>query len=375
MPYWELLFLLGAQYPGIRVKYIKHIMDIKTYQTLFESISEGIVLLDENDVITHINGSAARTLGRGVQELVGNSLQEVIPSLDEKFLQVNSSPELGQADTISMLSSQGQEMVLAVSSATLDGVAPHERVLVLRDITASHAAHQIQTYLLANITHEFRTPLSALKASVELILESLGEVSRSELERLLRSIHYSVSGLQTLIDNLLESSSIESGHFRIYPKEVRLSEIIGEAVRVMAPLLQRREQGLQIEMDWSLPPLNLDPTRITQVIVNLLSNASKYSPTGKGIRIKVSPSTGNLLLVSIVDQGAGLSPHDRENLFKKFVRLNDSTGEQFGVGLGLSVVKTIVEAHGGTVGVDENPEGGSIFWFTVPMETTTETSL
>jgi two-component system phosphate regulon sensor histidine kinase PhoR len=138
----------------------------------------------------------------------------------------------------------------------------------------------------------------------------------------------------------------------------------------MSPLLQRRAQGLQIEMDWSLPPLHIDPTRITQVIVNLLSNASKYSPTGKGIRIRVSPSKGDQLLISVIDQGAGLTPHDRDNLFQRFVRLNDNTGEQFGVGLGLWVVKAIVEAHGGAVGVDENPEGGSIFWFTLPMENT-----
>jgi two-component system sensor histidine kinase EvgS len=130
---------------------------------------------------------------------------------------------------------------------------------------------------------------SALKASVELILESLGDVPQSELGRLLRSIHYSVAGLQTLIDNLLESASIESGHFRIRPREARLSDVIGEAARIMAPLLQRREQGLQIEMDWSLPPLSLDPTRITQVIVNLLSNASKYSQWEKGFASRCPP--------------------------------------------------------------------------------------
>ena len=345
-------------------------MDINTYRTLFNSIPDGIVLLDENDIITYINGRAARMLGR--QELVGSELLAIIPSLDEKSLQVNSSLAFGQADTISTFSSRGQEIVLAVTSAPLEGVPPHKRVLVVRDITASQAAHRMQTYFLANITHEFRTPLSALKASVELILESLGEVSHSEIERLLRSIHYSVAGLQTLIDNLLESASIESGHFRIQPQEVRLNEIIGEAVRVMSPLLQRREQGLQIEMNWALPPLFLDPARITQVIVNLLSNASKYSPTGKGIRIKVSPCPESMLKISVIDQGAGLSPHDRENLFKKFVRLNDNTGEQFGVGLGLWVVKTIVDAHGGTVGVDENPDGGSVFWFTMSMENTTD---
>ena len=339
-------------------------MNINTYRTLFDSIPEGIILLDEHGVILHVNGSAVRILGKELQELTGNSLQVVFPFLNGGFLQQT----LEQVEILCTISNQGKEAVLAITSTPLEGVPPHKHALVLRDVTAAQAGHQLQTYFLANITHEFRTPLSALKASVELMLESLGDVSQSELERLLRSIHYSVAGLQTLIDNLLESASMESGHFRIHPQEAKLSEVIGEAVRVMAPLMQRREQGLQIEMDWSLPHLTLDPTRITQVIVNLLSNASKYSPTGKGIRIRVSPCTGNMLQISVIDQGTGLSPRDRENLFKKFVRLNDNTGEQFGVGLGLSVVKTIVDAHGGAVGVDENPAGGSIFWFTLPTQ-------
>ena len=350
-------------------------MDVKTYQTLFDAISDGLILLDENNIVTHANESAARMLGKEVVELAGSVLQEVIPSLGEKSFSSELAPVFDQEDTIWFHPDQGQEMMLTLTSTPLEGIFPHKRVLVMRDVTALKAAREIQTYFLANITHEFRTPLSALKASVELILESLGEVTQSELERLLRSIHYSVAGLQTLIDNLLESASIESGHFQIHPSEARLSEIIGEAVRIMAPLLQRREQGLQIEMDWSLPLLTLDPTRITQVIVNLLSNASKYSPTGKGIQIKVSSTTRRQIKVAVVDQGAGLSAHERENLFKKFVRLSDNTGGQFGVGLGLSVVKTIVDAHGGKVGVDENLEGGSIFWFTLPIKTATGFSL
>jgi len=346
-------------------------MDINIYRTLFESISEGIIFLDEHDVISHVNESAVRILGKGRQELTGIPLQVVFPSLGEGFLQ----QALGHMEMRCSISHQGEESILAVTCTSLKGIPPHERALVIRDVTDVQAGYQLQTYFLANVTHEFRTPLSALKASVELILESLGEISQSELERLLRSIHYSVAGLQTLIDNLLESANIVSGYFHIHPREVKLSEVIGEAVRVMSPLLQRRKQGLQIEVDWSLPTLSLDPTRITQVIVNLLSNASKYSPIGKGIRIKVTTPVDNLLSVSIIDQGVGLSLLEREKLFRKFVRLNDSTGEHFGIGLGLWVVKEIVEAHGGAVGVDENPEGGSIFWFTLPMKTTSEVSL
>jgi len=341
------------------------------YQTLFDSTSQGIIILDELDMITQVNGSAARILRKGPQELVGSSLLDIFPSLSGRFF----NQELDQVETLCAISKQGEEIVLALSSIPLEDIPPQKRAIIMRDVTASQASDQLRNYFLANITHEFRTPLSAIKASVELMMESLGDASQSELEQLLRSIHYSVAGLQTLIDNLLESASMESGHFRIYRQEVRLNEVIGEAVRVMAPLLQRRDQGLQIEMDWSIPPLPLDPTRITQVIVNLLSNASKYSPTGKGIRIKVVPTSENQLKLAIIDQGAGLTLRERETLFKKFLRLSDRTGEQFGVGLGLSVVKTIVEAHDGKVGVDENPEGGSVFWFTLPMKTAAEISI
>ena len=342
-------------------------MDTRLFETLFDSFPDGLLILDESAEITHTNVSALRVLGSDAQSLVGRSLQEALPSLDEKVLRLNPLEATGQAEAICTIATREGDVVLAVTRAPLKGVTPHRHVLVLRDITASQAVHQLQTYFLANITHEFRTPLSALKASVELMLESLGEVSEGELERLLKSIHYSVAGLHTLIDNLLESASIESGSFRIHPQQARLSEVIGEAVRVMSPLLQRRKQGLQIEMDWSLPPLSIDPTRITQVVVNLLSNASKYSPTGKGIRIKVTSTDGERLLIAVIDQGPGLEPYDRTQLFQRFVRLKDHSGEQFGVGLGLSVVKAIVEAHGGTVGVDDNPGGGSAFWFTLPL--------
>ena len=341
------------------------------YQALFDSTSQGFIILDEHDVITLVNGSAARILRKGPQELVGSSLQDVFPSLSGSFF----NQELDQTEMFCAISKQGEETVLALRSIPLEDVHPIKRAVSVRDVTAAQASDQLRNYFLANITHEFRTPLSAIKASVELMLESLEDASQSELERLLRSIHYSVAGLQTLIDNLLESASMESGHFCIHRQEVKLNEGIREAIRVMAPLLQRRDQGLQIEMDWSFPPLLLDPTRITQVIVNLLSNASKYSPTGKGIRIKVVPTTDNQLKLAVIDQGSGLTLRERETLFKKFLRLSDRTGEQFGVGLGLSVVKTIVEAHDGKVGVDENPEGGSVFWFTLPMKTAAEKTI
>jgi K+-sensing histidine kinase KdpD len=337
-------------------------------QVLYDAMPAGMILLDAKFRITYANGKAVSLLGSGQKELIGMPFQKVLPA--SNLISDLLKPEQGSGPVESLIKivDQGQETALAVTCLPLASVPAGDWMVMLHDTGVLQAVPQTQNNFLANITHEFRTPLSALKASVELILESLDEVSPVELERLLKSIHYSVAGLQTLIDNLLESASIESGSFRINSGEAKLSDVIAEAVHVMSPLLQRREQGLQIEMDWSLPPIAMDPMRITQVVVNLLSNASKYSPTATGIRIRVESSTGEAIKVSVIDQGAGLTLSEQRKLFHRYVRLSDRVGEQFGVGLGLSVVKTIVEAHGGTVGVEANPEGGSIFWFTLPAQ-------
>jgi signal transduction histidine kinase len=108
--------------------------------------------------------------------------------------------------------------------------------------------------------------------------------------------------------------------------------------------------------------------RITQVFVNLLSNASKYSPVQKKIELRVEAPPGQGLRVSVADRGEGIPRAERENLFRRFVRLSASDAPQYGIGLGLSVVKAIVEEHGGEVGVDERPGGGSTFWFRLPPD-------
>jgi signal transduction histidine kinase len=176
-----------------------------------------------------------------------------------------------------------------------------------------------------------------------------------------------VTSLQTLVDNLLESVSIEAGRFRIRRRPTDLALLASDAVALMKPLLERRNQKLIMHMPADLPTLSADPMRLTQVLVNLLSNASKYGPTDEPIELTVEPIDGRLK-ISVADRGSGIPLDERDSLFHRFVRLDEKDNTQYGVGLGLSVVKTIVESHGGTVGLDERPGGGSIFWFTIPLE-------
>jgi PAS domain S-box-containing protein len=338
--------------------------------TLIRSVAEGIVTIDSQGQITSFNQGAERITGWKSEEVIGQSINQVFQLANQEgnFTE-NIHPGSG-LHHICILNGKGQEIVLAVTGANVrlsNEEESAQTALVLRDITEEEAAQRLRSYFLANISHEFRTPLSALNASVELLLEDIADLSLAEIVELLNSVHFSVASLQALIDNLLESTNIAAGYFHIRRRPTEIYDIIAEATRIIQPLFNRRHQILSQNIASDLPLVNVDPTRLTQVLVNLLSNASKYSPMEENIGLNLDIRNGRNLHIAVYDRGPGISPADRSNLFRRFVRLGDQDEAQYGVGLGLSVVKTIVEEHGGEVGVDARNGGGSIFWLTIPL--------
>lgn len=339
-------------------------------ETLVQSIQEGIVTIDGQNRITSFNRSAERIMGYLSEEVIGKSINEVFLLPDDHKRFSDRMPAHGARRQFEV-STHGEGIItLTVTHAKLSSNAEEskESALVLRDITEEEAASNLRTYFLANISHEFRTPLSAINASVELLLEELEGLSKAEIQELLNSTHMSVSGLQTLIDNLLESISIEAGRFQIRRRLVDLNGVIESAIRMMKPLLNRRQQNLRVEKADKIPKVHVDPTRLTQVLVNLISNASKYSPVDETIELSIRQHKDHYLRIAVADRGPGIPNAERADVFRRFVRLDVHEGAQFGIGLGLSVVKAIVEEHGGTVGVDDRPGGGTIFWFTLPLD-------
>jgi signal transduction histidine kinase len=194
----------------------------------------------------------------------------------------------------------------------------------------------------------------------------MGHLSTAELYELLNSLYLSVSSLQSLIDNLLESSKIEANHFSLRRQPTQLNAVLSNALRLVQPFLNRRDQSLMLDQPLVSPMISADETRLAQVMVNLLSNASKYSPMGSTIDIRLELREAELY-VSVADRGEGIPEAQRETIFRKFVRLNRETTSEYSSGLGLAVVKAIVEAHGGQVGVQPHEGGGAIFWFTLPL--------
>jgi PAS domain S-box-containing protein len=345
---------------------------------LLAAIVEGIVTLDRRGRITFFSRGAERIMGHKREEVLGRLCDEVFLPVESDSLFSHLIPPPGQQSKIVVQLRDGRHTVLSMTGARLlppdvgDGpdyqVPDRPRVaLVFRDVSEEEAVHRLLAHFMANVTHEFRTPLSALAASVELLLDQVNSLDPAELQELLTALHLSVLGLQTLVDNLLEGASIEAGRFRISSRPSSLSGIIAEAIRMMQPLLDKRSQQLVVELPASIPVVEADPRRVVQVIINLLSNASKYCPDDSEIAIAVTAEDGRVR-VSVADQGTGIPTEQRADIFRRFTRSDEvSEVAQYGIGLGLSIVKAVVQAHGGQVGVEDRPGGGAVFWFTLQI--------
>jgi two-component system phosphate regulon sensor histidine kinase PhoR len=327
---------------------------------LLESIVEGIVTLDRQGRITFFSHGAEQITGWRRDEVLERSCDQVFHPIetDQSFSQLIPAP--GRRQKISIELRDGRHAILAVTGGRLLPPARgNDRVaLVFRDVSEEEAIHRLLGHFLAN---------------VELLLDQAPDLSPAELEELLTSLHLGVLGLQTLIDNLLESASIETGHFRVHPRPSSLGGIIADAVSMMQPLLDKHGQRLVVELPVAIPTVRADPRRTVQVVINLLSNASKYGPDDAEIEV-TAIIQGQWAKVTIADSGPGVPPEVHKNLFRRFVYPSPTNDRaQVGVGLGLSVVKAIIEGHGGEVGVDQRQGGGSAFWFTLPLEDNTET--
>jgi PAS domain S-box-containing protein len=337
---------------------------------LLEAIVEGIVTLDRHGGITFFSQGAERITGWRRDEVLGRPCDEIFQpaETDGNFCQLIPPP--GQRRKITVRLHDGRQAVLAVTGARLvPPVSEPSRVaLVFRDVSEEEAFRRLLAHFLANVVHEFRTPLSAQAAAVELLMDQAPDLSPAEIQELLTALHLGVLGLQTLVDNLLESASIEAGRFRVAPRPAGLDGIIAEAIRTIQPLLDKHNQRLVVELPAALPTVLADPRRVGQVLINLLSNASKYGPDKGEITIAVGLE-GSRAKISVADQGPGVPPEYRGDLFRRFARpAGGNDHARYGIGLGLSVVKAVVEAHNGSVGIEDRPGGGSIFWFTLPLE-------
>lgn len=337
-------------------------------ENMLNSIVEGILTLDEKNRITYVSKTIEAMLGIEMPHLLGRAIDDIFAAVEGEDEFSQQIPGENQSARISALLN-AREALLQVSVSTFipPDAGNATRAIVIRDVTDEERIHRLVGEFMANITHEFRTPLSALSASVELLVDQLPDLSTQEIGQLLHALNIGIIDLQSLIDNLIEAASIEAGRFKVNPRQVALGEITQASVDTVLPIVQKR--GLEIIQ----PAIRqgflvmADRRRTTQVLVNLLSNAIKHSPENGTVTIR-SLMLENHVLIEVQDEGEGVAPERQLQLFNRFISAgSDHDLSLVGMGLGLSVVKAIVEAQGGKVGYKAGEPHGAIFWFTLPL--------
>lgn len=226
---------------------------------------------------------------------------------------------------------------------------------------------QHELTVLATVAHELRGPLTALATSSELLAEDFQHLDPEQVKGMLAAIHRRTLWLQGLVENLLCAATIREGRLQLYRQSLSVSDLVADVHAVVGPLLAQRGQRLRIRVPQRLPEILADSRRLGQVLVNLILNASKFGPANTSIDVTVSVH-GEVVRVAVSDRGPGVPADQAEHLFEPYYRAPATAGGgKDGVGLGLSIVKSIVEAHAGRVGVERRAGGGARFWFELPV--------
>jgi len=339
-------------------------------QAVLQGVVEGVYAVDTDRRIRYLNPQAAKMLGASADELIGKFCGDVLKPRDvdgrrpcDFMCPIYTARDDGKAQSTEYLQAGEVPRTVVITSAAPVGAL---QVQVLRDETELEAVRRARDSVLANISHEFRTPLSAQLASVELMLDGLESMPRERLGELLESLQRGTLRLTRLIDNLLESVRIESGQLGIRRQPVALAQVVEDAEDLIAGLLEQRRQGLRIAIPDDLPVITGDAQRLTQVVTNLLANASKFGPEDSELVVGAE-TRGDKVELWVEDSGPGAPELEGTSIFERFYRAADQEPDPRGLGLGLWIVKSIVERHGGEVRAARTPDGHTRFTVTLPL--------
>ena len=284
---------LGATMEEMRRRLSRLTAELRRRQAEAEAvltgIAEGVFAVDRDRRIRYLNPQAAALLGVEPNDALGRFCGDVLEPMGDNGVRpceencpiIHARFRGGARATESLRRKEGKLVVVITSSE----IAEDQQFQVIRDETGVETSRRLRDAVLANVSHEFKTPLAAQLASLELLGERLDELGDEPARQLASSLERGALRLTRLIDNLLESVRIEAGEDRIRKSPVALDEVVEQAAELTAPLLERRRQRLSIELPFPLPQIEGDAERLTQVMVNLLANAQKFAPESSTITI------------------------------------------------------------------------------------------
>ncbi len=353
--------------------------------TIIESMPNAVYVCDADGQITRINASAAQLAGRSVSDVQTHMPHHALMSLcdltgvtvpieDYPLTQALRGIRRDDLRFVIPSDDNGEEIHVRMSCAPIRDSEGQITggVAVATDISALYRLERQKDEFLSVASHELKTPLTSLKTLAQLTHRKLERDGVALPDHLL-GMERAIGRMQTLVDDILDISRIESGKLALRPERCDLITLCKQAVDEQSAATGRTIT--LVSPDASEPTLDVvaDVDRIGQVLTNLLSNALKYSPADTPVSLAVTRE-GNDFLLAVRDQGPGIPPHELAHIFDRFYRvpgIEVRTGSGVGLGLGLHICREIMERHGGRVWADSVPGHGSTFWVSLPAAVTT----
>lgn len=347
----------------------------RTIQTLTEernlssailgSMVEGVLVVNGAERVVFANHSFAEILGLGVPPQAGSGLVEVVrqTELIEAVRKVLGGEPRVESEIVTGTLRQHffAATVAAVRAAETNGA-----VIVLHDITDLRKLERVRRDFVANVSHEFRTPLTAIQGFAETLLAGAMNDPQNR-DRFLGIIVEHSRRLARLTEDLLMLSKMDADRLELEKRRIPVGPFVESCIETSTPRAKERDLTLLVNLAAHIPDIAGDRRRLTEVLQNLLDNAIQYTPAGGQIMVSASPKNGEVVF-TVSDTGIGIPQADQPRIFERFYRVDVARSREVGgTGLGLSIAKHLVETHGGKIWVDSEVGRGSQFHFSVPL--------
>jgi PAS domain S-box-containing protein len=331
-----------------------------------EYVDDGVILVDEAEIVRLWNPTAAISLRRAAVEAVGRAIADLLPDWQslKSRIPLASEPQAGGASRAQTLpvDVEGDERWLSISAVQFPGGT----VYAFRDVTDERAVEQMKTDFVSTVSHELRTPLAAIYGAAMTLQRRDVVVEEPQRERLLEVVSSEADRLARIVNDILWASRLESGRMSIAIERCDAGALATEVVDV---LRSRAPEGIEVVINRSrgLPPVAADPDKLRQILTNLIDNGIKYSPDGGRVGVEIARSGGRVRFC-VSDEGLGVPPAEQDRIFEKFFRLDPNlTRGVGGTGLGLYITRELVMRMNGRVWVVSDGRSGSSFFLELPL--------
>ncbi len=346
-------------------------------EAILRNMGEGFISTDEYAKITKVNIKAEEILGFSEKELIGRWIIGAFAVYDEKGIPLNPKDHpmvealIEGKLVLSTLQFAKKDFTKFIAGVAISPIIFNQKpigaIIIFRDITHEKEIDRMKSEFISLASHQLRTPLSAIKWYLEMLLNGDAGALKKEQKEMLQYVDQSNERMISLVNSLLNVSRIESGRIIIDPVPTDLAKLIKEVEIDLKGKMEEKRQKLIVSVNKNLTQINIDPQLIRQVFMNLLTNSIKYTPQGGEISVFVSRK-GNQIISQITDTGYGIPKTDYDKVYKKFYRgENIIKVETDGNGLGMYLVKAIIDSSGGKIWFESEEGKGTTFWFSIPL--------